>query len=126
MKTSFKTIALAIAFSAVFGFNSFADDLEAKKTSNFGTGIFASKSGKIHISLDKYTNDNTVVLVTDQSGKLMYREVVGKDVTKFRKTLNVSELPAGTYQIEIAGKGEKQVKTFEVSEKKAEREISVK
>ncbi|MCE6989287.1 T9SS type A sorting domain-containing protein [Dyadobacter sp. CY323] len=126
MKTSLKSIALAVAFSAIFAFNSFADDKEGKKTASFGTGVFASKSGKIHINVDKYSNENTAVIVTDQSGKLMYREVLGKGVTKLRTALNVSDLPAGSYRIEITSKSGKEVKSFSVTDKVAQRTISIK
>ena len=125
MKSSLKAIAFATVFSAVFAFNSFAGDKEAKKTTAFGTGIFASKTGKIHVAVDKYNNENTVLIVTDATGKAIYREAIGKEVAKFRKTLNVSDLPAGTYTIEVISKGESQTKKFEVQETKVQREISL-
>ncbi|TLU99296.1 hypothetical protein [Dyadobacter luticola] len=126
MKTSFKTFALVVAFFAAFTFNAFADEKDGKKATGFGTGIFASKSGKLHINVDKYADDNTVVLVSDKSGKLMFHEVLGKNVTKYRKTLDVADLPAGTYQIEITSKIRKEVKSFELTDVKAERSLSVK
>ncbi|NIJ53216.1 T9SS type A sorting domain-containing protein [Dyadobacter arcticus] len=125
MKTSIKTIALAVAFSAVFAFNSFADEKEARKA-GFATGIFASKSGKVHINVDKFGNENTAVVITNDAGQLMYRELIGKGVSKFRTAVNVSDLPSGTYQIEISSKSGKEVKTFNVTDKIAERSISVK
>src|SRR5690606_16575667 len=120
-----KSIALVFVFSAVSAFNAFADDKDAKKV-GFGTGIFASKSGKIHINVDKYGSENTAIVVTNETGQLMYRDVMGKSVTKVRTALNVSDLPAGTYRIEISSKNGKEVKSFEVSETKPEREISLK
>jgi hypothetical protein len=134
MKTSFKTIAAAVAFSFVFAFsasannfaaNTNAEDKEGKKTTEFDTGIYASKSGKLHVNVDKYSKEPAIVLVTDQSGKTVYREVVRKDVNKFRTAFDVSHLPSGTYTIEVAGQGHKQSKTFELTEKIAERAISV-
>ncbi|TLU99297.1 T9SS type A sorting domain-containing protein [Dyadobacter luticola] len=125
MKTSFRTFALAAAFTTVFAFNSFADEKETKKA-GFATGVFASQSGKIHINVDKYVHENTLITVSDAAGKLMYREVVAKDVEKFRTSLNVNDLPAGTYRINISSKSGSETKSFELTEKKAEREISVK
>jgi hypothetical protein len=126
MKTSFKSIALAVVFSAVFAFSSFAEDKEGKKTASFGTGIFASKSGKIHINVDKYADENTLIIVKDESGRPFYREVLGKGVTKLRTALNVSELPAGSYRIEITSKGGKEERNFNVSDKVAKRTITLK
>jgi hypothetical protein len=125
MKTSLKTIAFVFALTAGFAFNSFADDKDAKKA-GFATGIFASKSGRIHINVDKYGQENTAVVVTNESGQLMYREVLGKSVSKSRTALDVSGLPTGTYQIEVASKNGKEVKTFHLTEKQAERLISIK
>jgi hypothetical protein len=125
MKTSFKAIALAAVFSTAFAFNTFADQKDTKVT-GFATGIFASKSGKIHINVDKYGNEKTTVVVADENGQKVYREVLGKSESQLRTTLNISDLPAGTYHIEISSKNNKEVKSFNVTDKKAEREISMK
>ncbi|KQS31193.1 DUF3244 domain-containing protein [Dyadobacter sp. Leaf189] len=125
MKNLLKTIAFAVAFTVVFVSNTFADDKETKKAT-FGTGIFASKSGKIHINLDKYTDHNAVILVTDQKGTVIYREVVGKNVSKFRKALNVEDLPNGEYTIDVCGKDGKVTRHFQLSEQPAERALAIK
>ncbi|KAA6434025.1 hypothetical protein FEM33_22325 [Dyadobacter flavalbus] len=124
MKNSLKTIALAVAFSATFAFSSFASDKEAKKTSSFGTSIYASRSGKIQVCVDKFTAGKTVIVLTDQRGNTMYKEIIGKNMDKYRKSLDVSELPDGNYHIEVYGNGEKHSHHFELSEKPAERKIS--
>ncbi|WP_439556737.1 hypothetical protein [Dyadobacter sp.] len=125
MKNLLKSIAFAVAFTVVFVSNTFADDKESKKAT-FGTGIFASKSGNIHINIDKYTDDNTIVLVTNERGTVMFREVVGKNITRFRRALNVQSLPSGVYTIEVSGKGNKQVTKFELTEQPVERILAVK
>lgn len=126
MKPSMKTIAMTMVFAAAFAFNSFADDKESKKVTAFGTGIFVSNSGKIHVNVDKYTNEKATVLMTNQKGEAMYRETISKGTDKFRKALNVKELPAGDYTIEVSSDGQKTVKHFEVSEVSTQRQISVK
>lgn len=124
MKNSLKTIALAVALSATFALNSFASDKEAKKATSFGTSIYATKSGKIHVNVDKFKPSKTIVIVSDQRGNTMYRESVGKDVDKFTKSLDISGLPAGNYYVEVYGNGEKRSHHFEVSEIQTERKIS--
>lgn len=115
-----------MVIAATFAFNSFADDKESKKAAAFGTGIFASNSGKIHVNVDKYTDNRAVVLISNKSGEVMYRETIDRNTAKFRKTFNVKELPAGTYTIEVSANGQKAEKDFEVTEIRTERHISVK
>ena len=126
MKPSIKTIAMTMVIAATFAFNSFAEDKESKKAAAFGTGIFASNSGKIHVNVDKYADGKAVVLITNKSGQVMYRETIDRDTNKFRKTFNVNELPAGTYTIEVSANGQKTEKQFEVAEVHTERHITVK
>jgi len=126
MKNLLKSIAFAVAFTVIFAANTFAGDKETKKVTSFGTGIFASKSGNIHISVDKYEDCNAIVLVTNERGQVMFREIIGKNTEKFRKALNVKNLPSGTYTIQITGKGEKLIKTFELSEQPVERVLAIK
>jgi len=126
MKPSMKSIAMTMVIAATFAFNSFAEDKESKKAAAFGTGIFASNSGKIHVNVDKYADGKAVVLITSKSGQVMYRETIDRDTNKFRKTFNVNELPAGTYTIEVSANGQKTEKNFEVSEIRTERQVSIK
>jgi hypothetical protein len=125
MKNSFKTIICAIAFSALFAFNASADDKEAKKVTAFGTGIFASKEGKVFVSIDKYNASPTIVMLEDAKGNVVYKEVMGKNEKKFRRTMDVSQLPSGSYTIQISSEGQKQTKTFDLTEKTAERVITL-
>ena len=126
MKPSIKSIAMTMVIAATFAFNTFAEDKESKKAAAFGTGIFASNSGKIHINVDKYTSDKAVVLIANRNGVTLYREVINRETDKFRKTFNVNELPAGTYTIEVSANGQKTEKNFEVAEIHTERQITIK
>lgn len=126
MKSSIKTIAMTMVIAATFAFNSFADEKESKKAAAFGTGIFASNSGKIHVAVDKYTNDKAIVLITNQKGDTFYREVINRSTDKFRKAFDVKELPVGNYTIEVSANGQKTEKHFEVNEARTERQISIK
>lgn len=125
MKTSFRTFALAIAFTASFAFNSFADDKENKKVTGFGTGIFVNKSHKLFVSVDKYNDAKSVIIVSDKKGKLIYHENLNKNVDKIRRVLDLSALPSGDYNIEVFSNGEKFTKTIEVGEQHTERLVSL-
>ena len=125
MKNSIKTFVCAFAFATVFAFSATADDKESKKATSFGTGIFASKEGKIHVNVDKYNNEDTAVTLEDDKGNEAYREVVSRRTKKFRRTLDISHLPSGNYIVKITSGGAKQVQTFELVEKTSARTITL-
>ena len=126
MKNSIKTFAVAIAILAS-AFTANADDKDTKKTAGFGTGIYTTKSGKINVLVDKVSPENaTTLILKNANGQIVYQETVSKKEQKFGRTLNVDDLDAGKYQIEVTSKGEKQTKSFELSEQKTERVLAIK
>ena len=126
MKNSIKTFAVAIALIAT-AFTANAEDKEVKKSAGFGTGIYTTKNGKINVLVDKVSAESsTTLLLKNENGDIVYKETVNKNQQKFGRTLNVDELGAGKYEIEVTSKGEKQVKSFELSEQKTERVLAIK
>jgi hypothetical protein len=126
MKNYIKSLIAVFALSTMFAFDASAEDKESKKAAAFGTGIYMMKSGNVNVSVDKFNNKPTVVQLENEKGDILYREVTGKRVTKFRRSLNISTLPAGNYTIEVTSDGQTQSKKLELHEKKAERLISLK
>ena len=124
MKTSVKNFAYVLALSTVLAFNASAEDKETKKVTAFGTGIYTTKTGEIKINVDKYNQKPTIIQLEDKRGNVVYEEVVNKNKTKFRRSLDVNELPAGDYTLQIMSDGQKQSKKVEVNERHAERMIS--
>ena len=126
MKNSIKTFAVAVALFAT-AFTANAEDKETKKSTGLGTGIYTTKSGKINVLVNKASTDAATTLVLkNENGQVVYREIIDKTQQKFGRSLNVDELTAGKYEIEVTSKGEKQSKSFEVSEQKAERILAIK
>ena len=125
MKNSIKTLICAIALSTVFAFNASADDKETKKATGFGTGIFTTKQGKISVNIDKYNEKPTIILLEDVKGNVLYKEVISKNETKLRRSLDMSQLPAGDYDLKVISNGEKQTKRVELQEARPERLISM-
>ena len=126
MKNSIKTFVCALALVAT-AFTANAEDKETKKAAGFGTGIYSTKSGKINVLVAKNSSDAaTTLLLKNEKGEVVYRETVAKNNQKFGRTLNVDDLETGKYEIEVTSKGEKQTKTFEVSEQKSERILAIK
>lgn len=127
MKNSIKTFICAFALITSAAFTANADDKENKKASRFGTGIYINKQGKINVFVDKQNTDaNTTLLVRNEQGKIVYREVIEKDNQKFGRLLNVEDLEAGKYEINIISDHEIQKKGFQLSEPTTERVITIK
>jgi hypothetical protein len=126
MKTSVKTFAFALAFIAsTFAAN--AEDKENKKPTSFGTGIYPTKDGKINVLVDKANlESNTVLLLKNENGDIVYRETVNRDTKKFGRILNMDQMEAGQYKLDIISGDEIQTKSFQLSEQKTERILSVK
>ncbi|WP_221390725.1 T9SS type A sorting domain-containing protein [Dyadobacter sp. NIV53] len=125
MKTSAKNFIYALALTTVLAFSASAEDKKTKKVTAFGTGIYATKTGKINVNVNKYNEKLTVIQLQDKRGNILYQEVVNKNETKFRRSLDVNELPTGEYTLQIMSDGEKQIKKVEVNEKHPERVISM-
>ncbi len=126
MKTSVKTFAFALAFIAsTFAAN--AEDKETRKASSFGTGIYPTKDGKINVLVDKANiESSTTLLLRNETGDVVYRETISKENKKFGRTLNMDEMEAGQYKLDIISGDEIQSKSFQVAEQKTERVLTVK
>lgn len=126
MKNSIKTFICAFALVTSFGFSASAEDKETKKSTGFGTGIYTSKAGKINVLVDKVNAEaNTTLLLKNEKGEIVYREVIEKSNQKFGRVLNLEELEAGNYEIKITSNGETQSKTFKLLEQKTERVLTI-
>jgi hypothetical protein len=127
MKNSVKTFAIALALLASVTFTASAEDKETKKASTFGTGIYPTKTGKVNVMVDKINKDaNTVLLVKNENGDIVYRETISKNEQKFGRSLNLDEMEAGKYLLEVISGNEIQSKTFQLSAQKTERMLTVK
>jgi hypothetical protein len=126
MKTSIKNFAFALALVAA-AFTANAENKDNKKSTGFGTGIYATKTGKINVLVDKINADSpTTLLLKNENGEVIYSETVGKNQQKFGRVLNIEELASGKYEVEVTSKGEKQSKSFQLSEQKTERVLAIK
>lgn len=125
MKTSVQLFALVFAFVAT-AFSATAEDKEAKKSSGFGTGMYATKSGTIRVMVEKIDRKaSTTIRLKDDQGKIVYAETVNRSIQLFSRTLNVDELSTGKYEVEVMSNGEKQTKSFELIQPKSERILQV-
>ena len=127
MKNSIKNIAYALALVTSFTFAASAKETETKKASSFGTGIYINKEGKINVLVDKQdAKANTTLLIKNEKGDVVYKEIIQKGNQKFGRVLDVEKLEAGQYEINVVSKDETQTKSFQLSEQKTERNILIK
>lgn len=126
MKTAVKSFICACAIITSVAFHASAEDKETKRATGFGTGIYTTKAGKINVLVEKVNNEaKTTLLLKNHKGEVVYREVIQKGLIKFGRTLNVNDLEAGQYQIDVISNGETQSKTFQVTEQKTERVLHI-
>lgn len=127
MRTSIINIAYALAVVTSFTFAASAKNIEPEKAASFGTGVYVNKEGKINVLVDKnHADAKTTLLIKNEKGEVVYREVVEKDSQKFGRILNVDQLEAGQYELNVVSKNEVQTKSFQLTEQKTERVIRVK
>jgi hypothetical protein len=125
MRTSLKTFALAFAFVAST-FAAQAEDKEAKRAV-LGTGIYPTKAGKINVLVDKTNAESsTTLLLKNENGEIVYRETISKEQQKFGRTLNLDNMEAGQYKLEVISGKDIQSKTFQLSDQKVERTVMIK
>jgi hypothetical protein len=125
MKTTIKTLVTALVLAATV-FTANAANIGGSKPIGFATGIYTNKSGKINVLVNKTNADAaTKLLLRNEQGQIVYRETVGKNSQKFGRVLNLNELSAGKYELEISSNGESEFKKFQLSEQKTERTLSI-
>jgi len=72
------------------------------KAATYKTGIYPTIEGKLQISLDKEVGGVVNVQLKDMNNKVLFFQHMGKQDKQLRLRLNLNDLPAGTYQVEIS------------------------
>ncbi len=67
----------------------------------YKTSIYSSADGRLNIALDKEAGGAVVIRLTNNAGKELFAERVGKNEKATRLRLDVSVLPDGVYQLVI-------------------------
>ena len=104
MKTLIKSLALSLTLGFVTSSATFANTNPGGRqtvVSSFKSAIYTTVSGKLSIALDKEIGGVVDVQLKNKDGKILYAQHLSKKESKYRRLLNVSELPDGDYQVEI-------------------------
>jgi outer membrane lipoprotein-sorting protein len=120
MKTSIKSLLFALSLSAVTSFAAFADVKPERpaQVAAFKSSVFPTIDGKLRISLDKETGGPVDIRLKNEDGAVVYNHHLDKKDTQYRSRLNLSELPDGTYQVEITNGTETSTQSITISTKK--------
>lgn len=116
MKTTIKTLMCALALSTSVAFA--GPDSDAKKPSTFATGIYQNADGNLNVNVVKNASVYTSITLLNANGQVLARESLAKKQTKGAIRFDISALKDGKYSLEIASKGEKEVKQFTISSEK--------
>ncbi|GAB3900409.1 T9SS type A sorting domain-containing protein [Spirosoma agri] len=105
MKTLFNSLLVAFTVSLVTVSASFAETNPGKQTApaaTYKTGIYTNRAGNLNIALDKETKGSVSIKLKNTAGKVLFDQYLGKNEKSTRISLNMNELPDGTYQLEIS------------------------
>jgi hypothetical protein len=114
MKTFVKTLALA-ALVAANSFNASANETkpEAKKT--FTVSTYQSvKDGSLHVAVDKALGSKIRIVLTDETGNLLFSQNLTKTDNGQRWKFDLNELKDGTYRLRITDGNNSEVKNFQI------------
>lgn len=117
MKNAFKSLIAVIALTTTVAF---AGNDNATKSSSFRSGMYVSKDGKLNVNIEKKETAKTSVAVKDLKGNTIYETYVSKKPSTYSIKLDMSELKAGEYTIEIKNGDQSESKSVTISEPKVE------
>lgn len=117
MKTSIKSLALALSFSIVAASTSFGEIKPGNHptTVSYQESIYTTKDGKLAIALNKEVGGKVNIQLKNKDGFVLYSHQVSKNESQSRLRLDLSELPDGVYQVEITNGTEAKTHTVTIS-----------
>lgn len=118
MKTLIKSLAFALTLGFATSAASFAETNPGGRPSSEGSyqsAIYTTNSGKLSIALDKQAGSAVDIRFKNTDGEVLYSKHLGKNESKYRTRLNLSDLPDGVYQVEITSGIEKTMHSVTIS-----------
>jgi hypothetical protein len=116
MKTSFRTIALALALVSTVALA--RNDEKAKKGASIETGVYSSTDGTLHVNIEKSPTASASVVILNADGDVLIREGIGKKQTGVSFIFNLENLKDGKYELVVASQGKREVKEFTIQSEK--------
>ena len=113
MKTLIASVI--ISFVAAFSSASFAQgsnsgSFKSTQTEETRFAVYALKTGKIDVAIEKPAGEKLLIQVIDQHGFTLASKEIGKNSPITRTRFDMNSLPDGVYQVVVTEGSEKQVK----------------
>lgn len=116
MKTSFKTIALALALISTGAFAKTNEN--SPESTTFSTGVYTTSEGNLHVNVKKTASASASVVILNPQGTPLVREGIARKETDASFLFHLNDLKDGKYQLVVASKGKKEIKEFTVQSSK--------
>lgn len=117
MKTSIKSLVLALTFSAVAATTSFGETKPVNHPTavSYQESVYKTREGKLAIALNKEIGGTVKIQLKNTDGCVLYSYQVAKNESQSRMRLDLSELPDGVYQVEITNGTDAKTHTVAIS-----------
>lgn len=101
-----KTAATSIFFAFVVTLTNFSQASPIaganKPAATYATSLYTAHDGRLILSLEKEVGQTVSVRLSQANGTTLFSQQVTKRQTKTQVRFNVSELPDGTYIVEVS------------------------
>lgn len=123
MKTLTKSLCYALLISAVTFTTTVSASASGPKKPHriaaYQVGAYGSLDGtKLNVAIDKEQGGRVDVSLKNEKGTLLFHQTLKNSDEKFRAKLDVSELAAGTYQLEVSNGKETTVRNLTIVDQK--------
>lgn len=100
MKTLITALALALSLATVTVAQTNVID-RPTKVARYQTGIYTTAAGKLQVAVDKQAGGTVALQLKDATGNVLFTRQIPKYDTQYRNRFDLSQLPDGTYEVEL-------------------------
>ncbi len=120
MKTLAHTLLIALSFSAITAFTSMDASAgvpkQPQRPAAYQVGVYGSIDGsKLNVAVNKQVGGRVDIRLVDAKGNVLFHQGISRNEDKYRGKLVISDLPAGTYQLEVSNGIDTTVRTVQIS-----------
>ncbi len=131
MKTRAHSFLFSLTFAAALATSSFTEAKPISRSvgpslrrtgsvaaATYQTGVYVASDSKLHVAVDKQPGGYVLLRFKDAKGTVLYNGYLGRKAQQYRTKLNLTDLPDGTYQLEITNGTETKSQTVTLATKR--------